>query len=59
MLPSEASGLVLVAWLGLGLVFVGLGSGIRWLFRAPAVDAEGLILSFWLGFAFVLLGLQV
>jgi hypothetical protein len=58
-MPSAASLMIVVSWVGLGLVFIGLGSLLRRLLRAPAVSADGLLLSFWLGWVSVLFALQL
>ena len=47
------------AWVGLGLMLVGLGALCRGACRAPAEGADGLWLSFWIGWVGLLFALQI
>ncbi|MBI5723642.1 MAG: hypothetical protein HZA50_06770 [Planctomycetes bacterium] len=51
-------GLILLAWLALGMAFTGIGLAARRMCRA-GVDSDGMFESFWMGFCVTIMLLQV
>ncbi|MGA2110699.1 MAG: hypothetical protein ABSG98_00955 [Anaerolineales bacterium] len=51
--------LILAAWAVLGLVFSGIGLGVRRAFALPTPDVEAWLASFWIGWAALIAALQI
>jgi hypothetical protein len=56
---SETSWLILGAWVGLGLIFVGVGLLPCRLARSDVAGPDGWLLAFWIGWVATLFALQV
>jgi hypothetical protein len=55
----DAMSLVLMTWLGLFLVFIGLGLCVRRFFGLKALNSDSLLTSFWIGWTTVVFILQI
>jgi hypothetical protein len=51
--------LILAAWLGVGLTFIGIGLLVCRAIRSPASGADRCVLAFWVGWVSTLFALQV